>query len=82
MAMVDNREHYSRIIHTTAIEGRVITQVLETMTGYLWLSKLAKAFGFFAIMTSMLGVSYSIYDFINDGVKITHPHIKKIVLCL
>ena len=63
-------------------EGVAITHTLETMTGYKWLPRISQVFGLFAIVTSMLGVGYSVFDFLNDGLKIKNSTYKKIVLCL
>jgi len=69
-------------IFTAFQEGAAITQTLESMTGYRWLPKISQVFGLFAIITSMLGVAYSVFDFLNDGIKIKNSTYKKVFLCL
>ncbi len=64
-------------------KGQAITQILINLTGNLWIAKASQAFGLFAIVTSMLGVSYSVYDFINDGIKMKSSKVKTLILtCL
>lgn len=44
--------------------------LLTVLIGNTWLSMVLRAFAFFAIMTSFLGVSLSLRDFLADGFKI------------
>ncbi len=43
---------------------------LAAILGSGWISKVANAFSFFAIITSFLGVSLSLSDFLGDGLKL------------
>jgi tyrosine-specific transport protein len=51
-------------------QGIPITQVLAEITHSTWIRHVATFFGFFALVTSMLGVSLAMVDFIADGFKI------------
>lgn len=48
-----------------------------------WISTIARAFSFFAIITSFLGVALSLTDFLSDGLKIKKTHTGRLLLyCL
>ncbi len=49
--------------------GQPATAVLQTITTHPWLGRCASAFGFLALVTSLLGVALSMVDFIADGVR-------------
>lgn len=71
-------------IAQAAAEGIPITQVLQSTTGHPWVSFLGTYFGYFALVTSFLGVSLSMVDFLADGLSIdSHAHDwKRAALCL
>src|SRR5579872_2162722 len=50
-------------------EGKPATAALQTLTGSPWIMQVAQFFAFFAIITSMLGVAFSMVDFLADGMK-------------
>lgn len=52
--------------------GIPVSHILSQITGSPWVGNVAMFFGFFAIVTSLLGVSMSMVDFLGDGF-----HIKK-----
>lgn len=54
------------------IQGEPPTQFLQHHVEGLWIAKLAECFAFFAIVTSFLGLSLGLFDFLADGL-----HIKK-----
>ncbi len=54
-------------IQIAIAEGVPVTEALSTVTNSLSLKKVAVFFGFFALVTSLLGVSLSMVDFIADG---------------
>jgi len=54
--------------------------LLTALIGNTWLSMVLRAFAFFAIMTSFLGVSLSLRDFLADGFHIEKNHMGKIKL--
>jgi tyrosine-specific transport protein len=51
-------------------EGVPITQILETFSDYPWLARLSRIFAFFALVTSLIGVSLSMVDFLADGLQV------------
>lgn len=56
--------------------------LLTALIGNSWLSMVLRGFAFFAIMTSFLGVSLSLRDFLADGFHIQKNHLGKIKLYL
>jgi len=68
---------------TSAFKAGLMPQeVLERSKGAYLISTIASFFGFFAIITSFLGVAMSLLDFIADGLKIKKDRIGRFVLCL
>lgn len=61
-------------------QGEMATQTLEQAVGASWVSDVAQAFAFFAIVTSFLGVALSFVDFLSDGLKIRKTQNAKILL--
>ncbi|NGX57764.1 MAG: Tyrosine-specific transport protein, partial [Chlamydiae bacterium] len=53
-------------------QGVPASRILAEVTGTVWVGQIALFFGFFAIVTSLLGVSLSMVDFLGDGF-----HVKK-----
>ena len=51
-------------------EGGVATYVLGAAIGNRWIELLASFFAFFALVTSFLGLSLGLYDFLSDGLNI------------
>lgn len=50
--------------------GVPITQILEEFAENTWLAVLSGCFAFFALVTSLLGVSLSMVDFLADGLQL------------
>lgn len=69
-------------IRNAASQGVPISQALQNITGHPWVSLLGGYFGFFALVTSFLGVSLSMVDFLADGLKISKKGISRLGLCL
>lgn len=69
-------------ISTAVAEGIPVTQLLHSITGHPWVSFLGTYFGYFALITSFLGVSLSMVDFLADGISIKPHGWKRIALCL
>ena len=65
-----------------AIKGLQVTFVLKILLGSPWVGLAVRAFAFFAIVTSLLGVSLSLSDFLADGLKIKKTHWGKFFLIL
>jgi tyrosine-specific transport protein len=64
------------------LKGVPITQALQSIVGHPLLSKLGEFFGFFALVTSFLGVSLSMVDFLADGLQMPSGKRKPLLLCL
>lgn len=62
--------------------GELPQVVLERQLGSSWIATVAGLFSFFAIITSFLGVSISLLDFIADGLNIKKGRIGRLALCL
>ncbi|OGN62009.1 MAG: hypothetical protein A3F40_00320 [Chlamydiae bacterium RIFCSPHIGHO2_12_FULL_27_8] len=55
---------------------------LKAVSNVSWISYVARFFGFFAIITSMLGVSFSVVDFLGDGLNFKRVGKDRVFLCL
>lgn len=62
--------------------GEPVTQTLQNIVGHPWLVLFGEYFGFFALVTSFLGVSLSMIDFLADGMKVHRTGWMRGVLCL
>lgn len=51
-------------------EGIAISDSFQTQLSHPYFSTFTRFFAFFAIVTSMLGVSFSMVDFLGDGLKV------------
>ena len=51
-------------------KGLPATAALESLTGMTWIIEAGRYFAFFAVITSMLGVAFSMVDFLGDGLKL------------
>ena len=69
-------------IELALVEGRPATAALQTLTGNPWVMRLGQFFAFFAIVTSMLGVAFSMVDFLGDGLKDRWLGKQRLLLCL
>jgi len=65
-----------------AEKGLQITFFLKTLLDSPWISVAIRCFAFFAIVTSLLGVSLSLTDFLADGLKIKKTYWGKFFLIL
>lgn len=61
------------VLATSWIEKENVTKPL-TMLHKPWLGNIAHTFSFFAILTSFLGVSLSLTDFLRDGLRLKRTH--------
>ncbi len=57
-------------IHDALETGRPATAALQSLVGHPWIMAFGQFFAFFAIITSMLGVAFSMVDFLADGLKV------------
>jgi len=62
--------------------GNSATQSLEHILKTRWIATGATLFAFFAILTSFLGVSLSLSDFLADGFKIKRTNGGRVLACL
>lgn len=62
-------------------QGIPVTHVLQEVTGSSIIRALGGYFGFFALITSFLGVSLSMVDFFADGLKVERNGYKRVYLC-
>lgn len=63
--------------------GRPATAALQSLTGSPWVMQLGQFFAFFAIITSMLGVAFSMVDFLADGLQVNGAKTStRSILCL
>jgi tyrosine-specific transport protein len=69
-------------IANSAEQGVPVTHALQEITGSGILSLLGGYFGFFALVTSFLGVSLSMVDFFADGFKIRRAGYPRAGLCM
>jgi tyrosine-specific transport protein len=69
-------------LQTAANQGQIATHILQEATGNYWVSSVAQAFAFFAIVTSFISVSLSFVDFLADGLNIRKIGKGKVILCL
>lgn len=51
-------------------QGKPVTSALHHVTGNVWIFFVGQTFAFFALVTSLLGVSFSMVDFLADGMKV------------
>lgn len=73
------------VIPLSAIEsgyekGSNGVHLLTAALRHSWVALLAQFFSFFAIVTSFLGVTLSLSDFLADGLKIKKTHTGRIIL--
>ncbi|MCP5508597.1 MAG: tyrosine transporter [Chlamydiales bacterium] len=63
-------------------DGDMATHVLRKASGVKWIVDLSQYFAFFAIVTTLLGVSLSFVDFLADGLHIKKTAAGKASICL
>jgi len=67
-------------IEGTLKEGKPVTAALKNVTGRTSVFWIGQSFAFFALVTSLLGVSFSMVDFLADGMKISRKGWKRVGL--
>jgi len=65
-----------------ATQGRQVTLFLAQLLNSAWIGIAVRLFAFCAIVTSLLGVSLSLADFLSDGLKVKKTHLGKLCLIL
>ncbi|MFT4551394.1 MAG: tyrosine-specific transport protein [Chlamydiales bacterium] len=63
-------------------QGVPATEALKVVGNSEWLVSFAEAFSFFALVTSLLGVSLAMLDFLSDGFKARKTDSTRAVLCI
>lgn len=69
-------------IALAAAQGVPVTEILNDITGNNWFSLISNYFGYFALVTSFLGVSLSMVDFVADGLSLDKSALKRVLVCL
>lgn len=69
-------------LQSAVAQGVPITHALEIIVGHPMINILGSFFGFFALITSFLGVSLSMLDFLADGLKKEATGCNRLLLCL
>lgn len=67
-------------IATALSQGQPVTAAMQNITGKKWIFALGQTFAFFAIATSLIGVSFSVVDFLADGLKMERKGLKRLLL--
>ena len=62
--------------------GEPITQYLRGHVNSQWVSIIAEYFAFFALVTSFLGISLGLFDFLSDGLNIPNRGKGKVLISL
>jgi tyrosine-specific transport protein len=62
--------------------GGPITQAVQILAKKTWVKSAINLFGISALITSLLGVSFSVIDFLEDGLKLKRKGKHRFVLCL
>lgn len=72
-------------LEASRLGGEAITQTmisLENLSGSTWITRLGIAFSFFALVTSLLGVSFGMVDFFADSFGVSHEGTNRVRLSL
>ncbi len=60
------------VIAETLQAGTPVTAAFQSITGEAYFVAVGRFFAFFAIVTSVLGVAFSMVDFLGDGFRVPH----------
>jgi tyrosine-specific transport protein len=60
------------VIAETLEAGTPVTAAFQAVTGEAYFVAVGRFFAFFAIVTSVLGVAFSMVDFLGDGFRVPH----------
>tara|TARA_R110000868_G_scaffold380784_2_gene646992 strand:+ start:5255 stop:6469 length:1215 start_codon:yes stop_codon:yes gene_type:complete len=72
--------HSLMTLRSSGDASTAVASVLSFILGDSWLAIVARFFAFFALATSFLGVSFSLFDFLSDTLKIEKTHRGKLLL--
>ena len=67
-------------IEEALAKGVPVTESLSLLINQPWIVNLGKAFAFFAVVTSLLGVAFSMVDFLGDGLKLRRKGFHRMIL--
>lgn len=70
------------LIEQSLAAGEPITKSLQMLTGKTWIKQSGIFFSFFALVTSLLGVAFSMVDFLGDGLKWERTGKKRLLLSI
>jgi len=70
------------IIVATMKKGAPITSALQSLSGHFSIALVGNLFALFALVTSTLGVAFSVVDFLGDGLGMRRTGKHRYVLCL
>lgn len=70
------------MLDATIQKGMPVTNALQVLTHNPWIPRLANYLAFFAIVTSFLGVAFSMVDFLGDGLRMRRTGLHRLLLCL
>ncbi len=71
-----------KYLEHAASQGIPANTILAQVTGKAWVGSIALFFGFFAIVTSLLGVSLSMIDFMGDGFGMGRKGFQRLALTI
>ncbi len=63
-------------------KGEAVSEIMHGFIGKTAIKSITKLFSFFAIITSMLGIAFSMVDFLGDGFAMKRTGRDRILLCL
>ncbi len=69
-------------LERTLREGLPVTQALQEAAGRKEIYRIGQCFAFFALTTSLLGVCFSMVDFLAEAFKVTSRGVKRVYLTL
>jgi tyrosine-specific transport protein len=69
-------------ISAALLQGQPATGALQAVTGKPYVFLIGQFFAFFALVTSLLGVSFSLVDFLGDALKVSRSGFKGLALTL
>ena len=70
------------ILAKTLSDGLPVTQALQVYTGRLEIYRIGQCFAFFALTTSLLGVCFSMVDFLAEAVSVSARGMRRVLLTL
>lgn len=70
------------LLDKAAAEGAPITKALQMLSGKVWITQSGIFFSFFALVTSLLGVAFSMVDFLGDGLSWERTGFKRAILTI